>query len=615
MRNLRDIPIKQKLMVIVMVTTTVAMLLAAVGVIGADSLLFRRNLQRDLSALAQIIGDNSTAALAFNDPRSAAETLAALRARPHVVTACIYRTDGSMLANYVRQDAAGAGCPSTQAQGELKFDSRGLTVSHPILLSGRRIGTLVLLYDLGEISERIELYGATVLGVLLASSLIAFLLSSKLRAVIATPIAQLVRATTLVSETNDYSIRAQKASDDELGVLVDRFNEMLAGIQSRDKNLRTALREREEALRDAEKARERVRFMAESMPQKIFTATRGGDVDYLNRQWAEFSGQPLERIQNWGWTQFVHPDDLEANLRDWRHSIETGEPFHFQHRFRRADGEYRWHLTRAHAMRDAQGAISMWIGSNTDIHEQKEKEEELRLANEDLQQFAYSASHDLQEPIRNVAVYSEIVAKRYHNLLDADGQQFLGFLKEGGRRMATLINDLLAYTRAGVREENVAPLDSAAVLRQTLSGLAETIRENGAVVTYGPLPEVPMSEVHLQQVFQNLIGNALKYRTDDPPRIHVSAAPLGAGWRFSVEDNGIGIDPQYKEKIFGVFKRLHRDQKYGGTGIGLAICQRVVERYGGRIWVESEPGKGSTFYFTVPEPVRRNRATTQSSTS
>jgi light-regulated signal transduction histidine kinase (bacteriophytochrome) len=247
----------------------------------------------------------------------------------------------------------------------------------------------------------------------------------------------------------------------------------------------------------------------------------------------------------------------------------------------------------------------MWIGSNTDIHEQKEKEEELRRANEDLQQFAYSASHDLQEPIRNVAVYSEIVARRYHNLLDADGQQFLGFLKEGGRRLATLVDDLLAYTRAGVIENNMTPVNSADVLEHILSDYAEAIRESGATVTSDPLPSVYMGQAHLQQVLQNLIGNALKYRKEDPPQIHVSAVNEGGAVRFSVRDNGIGIDPTYKEKIFGVFKRLHRDQKYSGTGIGLAICQRVVERYGGRIWVESAPGKGSTFFFTVPERAPR----------
>jgi len=607
MRTFRDIPIRQKLVIIIMLTTSAALLLAGVGIVGADALLFRGNLRRDLSALAQIVADNSTAALAFNDPRSAAETLAALRARSHVVIACIYRLDGTILAKYSRPGAA-FGCPSIQGNDEFRFSGDDLTVSHVILLSGRRIGTLALRYDLHELSERMELYAETVLAVLLISSLIAFLLSTSLRAVIANPISQLVHATRLVSETSDYSIRVQKLAGDELGVLVDRFNEMLAGIQSRDHSLRSALAEREEALREAEKARERFRFMAESMPQKIFTASPAGDVDYFNRQWTEFTGLSFAQIEKLGWIKFVHPDEVEENVQIWRQSIETGEPFHIQHRFRRADGAYRWHLTRAHAMRDALGDISMWIGSNTDIHEQKEKEDELRRANDDLQQFAYSASHDLQEPIRNVAVYSEIVAKRYHNILDADGQQFLGFLTEGGRRLGMLINDLLAYTRAGMVENDMPTVDSSAVLRHTLASLAEAIRETDARVTYDPLPEVQMSEAHLQQVFQNIIGNALKYRTGDAPLIHVSAVRQGPAWRFSVKDNGIGIESQYKEKIFGVFKRLHRDQKYSGTGIGLAICQRVVERYGGRIWVESARGKGSTFFFTILERTPRGHS-------
>jgi light-regulated signal transduction histidine kinase (bacteriophytochrome) len=259
-------------------------------------------------------------------------------------------------------------------------------------------------------------------------------------------------------------------------------------------------------------------------------------------------------------------------------------------------------------MRNARGEITLWIGSSTEIHEQKLKEEELRRANEDLQQFAYSASHDLQEPIRNVAVYSEIVAKRYHHLLDADGRLYLGFLKEGGRRLATLVNDLLAYTRASRAELSEAVVDSSVALRDALTGLTEALRESHAIVTYDALPEVHMSEAHLQQVFQNLVGNALKYRNAAPPKIHISAVSRGGFWCFSVQDNGIGIEPQYKEKIFGVFKRLHHDQKFSGTGIGLAICQRVVERYGGRIWVESEPGNGATFFFTIPQHTEATRS-------
>jgi PAS domain S-box-containing protein len=613
MRNFRDIPIRQKLMVITMTTTIVALLLAAAGILASDTYFFRRSLQRDLSALSQIIADASTAALAFNDSEAASETLAALRARPHLASACIYRADGTVLAKYLRPDRSSSDCPPV-GQDRARFSSNDLTVSHAVLLSGRPIGTLVLDYDLGEIGERVRVFGGTVFGVLVVASVIAFLLSSNLRAAIATPVSHLVRATTQVSESEDYSVRAQKFSGDELGVLVDRFNEMLAGIQLRDNRLRTALREREEALHDAEKAQERFRFMAESMPQKIFTALPNGDIDYLNRQWMEFTGLTFEQMKGWGWAQMIHPDDVEENIRSWRHAVETGELFHLQHRCRRADGVYRWHLSRAHAMRDATGNISMWIGSNTDIHEQKEKEEELRRANEDLQQFAYSASHDLQEPIRNVAVYSEIVATKYHDRLDADGQQFLGFLMEGGRRLATLIHDLLAYTRVGVVDVCTAKVNSSAILQDVLLNLSEAVRQSDGNVTYDELPEVWMSPAHLQQVFQNLIGNALKYRRDEPPEIHISATLEGAGWCFSVRDNGIGIEPKYREVIFGVFKRLHRDERYSGTGIGLAICQRVVERYGGRIWVESSLGQGSNFFFTVPQVHPAKIASAQSTT-
>lgn len=613
MRKLRDIPIGQKLMIIIMVTTTAALLLASLGIVLADSLLFRGYLRRDLSALTRIIADNSTAALAFDDPKSASETLAALHARPHVIGACIYRLDSTILANYSRQ--YNFVCPPVETESAIRFTPDRLTAAAPVLLNGSRIGSLVLVYDLGEIYDRIVLYGSTVLCVLLASSLLALLLSSRLRAVIATPISQLVRATTSVAKTGDYSVRAQRFSNDELGTLVDRFNEMLAGIQSRDNELKKALLDRELALMEVERERERFHFMAESMPQKIFTAQPNGAIDYFNQQWALFTGLSLEQISTLGWTQFIHPDDREESLRTWQESISSGEPFFCEHRFRRADGAYRWHLSRAHAMRDTSAAISMWIASSTEIHEQKEKEDELRRANDDLQQFAYSASHDLQEPIRNVAVYSELVAKKYHNVLDADGQQFLGFLQEGGRRLATLINDLLAYTRAGMAQAVEAPVQAATVLEHTLASLAEAVRESGAVVTSDGLPEVFMGESHLQQVFQNLIGNALKYRSEDPPRIHVSASKRGASWLFSVSDNGIGIDPRYKEKIFGVFKRLHHDQKYGGTGIGLAICQRVVERYGGRIWVESEPGKGATFFFSVPQHPQRARASAAESSA
>ncbi|HUB81770.1 MAG TPA: ATP-binding protein [Bryobacteraceae bacterium] len=590
-RSFRDLPIKQKLVVTMMVTTAAALIVAAFGIVLTDSILFRGYLRRDLSALAKIIADNTTASLQFDDPKSAGETLATLRARGHVVDACVYRPNGDLFATYSRHDSTG--CPPMSRQTGIRFTPEGVVVSQAIILSGRQIGILMLKYDLGELWERVRLYGSTVFAVLLASSVLAFLLSARLREIIAAPISDLVRATTSVSETGDYSTRAEKLSGDELGLLVDRFNEMLAGIQSRD-----------DALKEE---RERFRFMAESMPQKIFTARPDGYIDYVNRQWLDFSGLPTGQLLGQNWAQIVHPDDVEDNVALWRHSVETGEPVHLEHRVRRADGKYRWHLTRAHAMRDTDGNIVMWIGSATEIHEQKEKEQALRRANDDLQQFAYSASHDLREPIRNVTVYSEMVASRYKDVIDSEGQMFLGFLVEGGRRLAMLVNDLLAYTSAGTAELPEARVDANAVLKYSLASLAEAIRESGAEVTSDALPQVYIGEAHLQQVLQNLIANALKYHDANPPRIHISAVRHSADWCFSVQDHGIGIDPQYKEKIFGVFKRLHTDRNFGGTGIGLAICKRVVERYGGRIWVESEPGKGATFFFTIP---RRAQART-----
>lgn len=598
MKTFRDSSIRVKVLIVTVATIAAALVLAGFGIVLADAILYRQSLRRDLMTLSMIIADNSSAALAFNDPEAAMQTLAALHAREHLESACLFRNDGSILAQYQRQ--SGLGCAPPRQAEDMTFSGDVLTVSRPVFVKNVRLGTLTLSYDLAEIGERTRLFAATVAAVFLAASLLALLLSARLRAAITRPISALVHASSTVSRTGDYSIRAEKFAEDELGQLADRFNQMLSGIQSRDRDLKQALAGREAALREAEAERERFHFLAESMPQKIFTATPAGAVDYFNRQWMEFTGIAFEQISDWGWSQFVHPDEIEENARAWRHAVETGEPLRIEHRFLRADGMYRWHLSRAVAMRDPSGRVIMWIGSSTEIHEQKEKEEELRRANADLEQFAYSASHDLQEPIRNVAVYSDLVARRYSTLLDEEGKQFLVFLQEGGARLKTLVTDLLAYTRASMVELVQTPVDAEAALKNSLANLAEAIRESGAQVSYDPLPVVSIGEAHLEQIFQNLISNALKYRKDAPPEIHVSAKKIGAEWCFFVKDNGIGIDPRYKEKIFGLFKRLHHTE-FSGTGIGLAICKRVVERYGGRIWVDSVLGRGSTFLFTIPE--------------
>jgi signal transduction histidine kinase len=226
---------------------------------------------------------------------------------------------------------------------------------------------------------------------------------------------------------------------------------------------------------------------------------------------------------------------------------------------------------------------------------------ELKRSNDELQQFAYVSSHDLQEPLRMVASFTQLLAGRYKGRLDSDADEFIAFAVDGCNRMQALIQDLLAYSRAGANGKSRLEVSSEETLNESLAILRIMIEKSGAVVTHDPLPALTTDEAQLTQVFQNLVGNAVKYRSAEVPRVHVSAEKGdGNEWVFSVRDNGLGIEPQYFEKIFILFQRLHGRDEFEGTGIGLAVCKKILERLGGRIWVESEPEKGSTFYFALP---------------
>jgi PAS domain S-box-containing protein len=740
MGTFRDLPIKQKLMVIIMSVTAAALFLAGGGMVLSDTLLFRGSMQRDISALAQIVADNSTAALAFDDPRAASETLASLKARPHLAAACIYLLNGTMFASYLRAGEAN-GCPAGGPDDELRFTNTGLLIRRPIELNRRRIGTLVMLYDLGEISEHIQAYAQAVVFVLIVSSLVAFLLSSRLRAIIAGPISQLAQATHAISETRDYGIRAQKVSDDELGRLADGFNEMLTRIQSQDDELRKALLAQDAALRLTQAVRDSLRTTLASIGDAVISTDAAGYVVFLNpvaqrllgmaeadvigkhldnvfqivnefsrakvesplakvlredgivglandtiliaRDGTEIpiadSGAPIRgetgAIQG---TVLVFRDvtarrraeetsrllativessddaifskDLTGVVTSWNkgaarifgftademigQSILTIFPpgrsdelssildrlrrgtriEHYQTVRRTKTGEFLNVSLTISPMQDLLGRITGASTISRDITEQvraadrlarlnadlQRSNETLALTNQDLERFAFIASHDLQEPLRMITAYSQLLISSYPGQFDKDASMFVGNIVEGTRRMRELLADLLAYTevRAG-DEEPLELVDLNEVIDGVLENLKTAIDENEAQVTVGPMPKLRAHRGHLESLFQNLIGNALKYRGDQPPRIHVSVEKVNSTLRFSVKDNGMGIDSAYHQQIFEVFKRLH-GKKIPGTGVGLAICQRIVERYGGRIWVESQPGQGATFLFTLP---------------
>jgi len=313
----------------------------------------------------------------------------------------------------------------------------------------------------------------------------------------------------------------------------------------------------------------------------------------------------------------------EAQLAAHKAACAAHEPFHDLEFGRRdASGQMHYVSVSGQPIYDEEGNFAGYRGVGKDItrrkldeaalreaHDELEhKARELARSNEELQQFAYVASHDLQEPLRMISSYTQLIQRRYGGKLDGDAKEFMDYIVDGAARMKQLIEDLLAYSRVGTRGRDFAEVDSAAALAKALANLRGAQEASGAKVTWDALPRVVADASQLTQMFQNLIGNAMKFRGTDAPRIHVGSETRDHVWVFTVRDNGIGLDTQYADRIFMMFQRLHNKAEYPGTGIGLAICKKIVDRHGGRIWVESQPGHGCTFGFTLPRPTQGSPA-------
>jgi PAS domain S-box-containing protein len=368
----------------------------------------------------------------------------------------------------------------------------------------------------------------------------------------------------------------------------------------------TAQRDAEERLRESE-ARFRQTF--ELAASGIAHVVDGRFVK-VNKALCEILGYGERELLGKTVKDVSHPDD--RNVTDaGRARIRAGEieSARYQKRYLRGDtGAVVWCDIAITLVRDVFGVPQYEVAIFDDITAQKNAEaalraahEELKRSNSELEQFAYVASHDLQEPLRMVASYTQLLQRRYDARLDGDAREFMAYIVDGATRMKQLIEDLLAYSRVGTKGKDFRPVACETALRRALANLRAAIEESGAAVSYDALPTVDADEVQLAQLLQNLIGNALKFRSSSVPRIHLGIQELDTEWQFEVRDNGIGIEPQYYERIFMVFQRLHNKGEYPGTGIGLAICKKVVERHGGRIWVTSSPGQGSSFHFTLPK--------------
>lgn len=352
---------------------------------------------------------------------------------------------------------------------------------------------------------------------------------------------------------------------------------------------------------------ERYRFALETTGQIGWSTPPDGVVEDMP-MWRQYSGQSLEEVKGWKWLAAVHPDDRESARKAWSNAADQKCYYATEYRIRRADGVYRNFMVRGIPLLNEDGSCKEWVGTCIDITDRKLAEDrliatmkDLRTSNQDLEQFAYVASHDLQEPLRMVANYMQLLERRYKDKLDQNARDFIGFAVSGAVRMQQLIDSLLEYSRVQSRKKPFGEVNLGALLKQVLRDLEKPVLAAGARITADPLPHVFGDALQLGTVFQNLIGNALKFRGKNSPEIHIVADEFSRYWKITVRDNGIGIAPEYQERVFKIFQRLHNQTEYPGTGIGLAVCRRVIERHGGETGVESEFGKGSSFWFTLPK--------------
>lgn len=502
-----------------------ALLIASAGLMTTDFLRFRNEMVADLRTLAEIIASNTTASLSFDDERAAEETLLTLKARASIVSACVYGPDGKIFARYYRPSGPREPFPEPPEPDGHHFEEGELVLTQAIQLQGERIGTLSLRNDLSELYARLRLQAFTTAFVLLAAAAFAFLLSSGLQRSISRPLLDLAGTARDVSERRDYSIRARRRSADELGQLVDAFNDMLDQIQRRESDLRQA------------------------------------------------------------------KDELEHRVEE--RTLELKQELAER---RRAESEL------------------------------EVRNQELHQSNKELDDFAYIASHDLKEPLRGIHNYSVFLLEDYGDKLDDEGRAKLETLTRLSRRMEDLINSLLHFSRVGRVDLAFDEVDLNEIVAVAVDSIAINLQEQRVEVRIPrPLPVIICDRARVGEVFSNLIVNAMKYNDKKEKWIEIGVAegvrppvdpegedlegadPQPADWPvLYVRDNGIGIQEKHFDSIFRIFKRLHAREKFGGgTGAGLTIVKKIVERHSGRIWVESTYGEGTTVYFTLGQRTDR----------
>ena len=363
----------------------------------------------------------------------------------------------------------------------------------------------------------------------------------------------------------------------------------------------------------------RLQQLIASLPQLVWTCQPDGQCDFLSEQWVTYTGIPAEEQLGFRWLEQIHPDDRETTIARWNHAVENDTNFRVEFRIRSQQGVYQWFDTIATKLYDGEGQLVKWFGSNTNIEEKKkatleierlnselearvvERTKQLEVANRELEAFSYSVSHDLRAPLRHIHGYSDILLENHQGQLDEDGKKVLGVVKDRALKMGNLIDDLLEFSRLGRRTMKRQSIRSTALVEEVYKDLIALEPKRTVHFTIHPLEDATGDFSMIKQVWMNLIANAIKYtRYKEPAVIEVRSSLESGEVRYFIKDNGTGFDMQHVDKLFNVFQRLHKDADFEGTGVGLALVKRIVQRHGGQVGVEAEKNQGATFYFTLP---------------
>ena len=732
----KDIPIQTKLMRIIFLISGIILLVTSIAFFIYEVYSFRYNTVKKLSTLSQVIAINSTAALAFDDDKTAAEILRALTAEPQIVAAALYDSDGNLFAQF-KQDSVVTDFPVSPRIVEPHFNGSNLETFQPVTEAGRQLGIIYLKSNLGNMYERFRLLGITILTAIGLCLILAYFLSKFFQKSISKPILDLASTARTISVNRDFSVRAVKSGSDELGFLSDSFNDMLRQIQHQSNSLKeinqkldksekffralteqgsdmktlstptgrtfyvsptvkkilgygeqefidtvpelmhpddlSEFVERRSAALDkpgksffvqarlkhkngswrwcegtitnmldepavagfvanfrditAKKKTEEVIRQAEANYREIFDKASNaiytldietGIIIQANKRAYEITGYTQEELfKNGGKDIFTDNKDylLEEAIEYFQKAV-TGQPQTFEWIFKKKDGSFSW--IEVNLKKATIGGKARILAFFEEINERKKSQlaiqnlneqleqkvinrtVQLEIANKELEAFSYSVSHDLRAPLRAINGYAKMVWEDYHHMLDDEGKRLFTRIEDNAKKMGSLIDDLLEFSRMGRKEIQKSKVDMTALAESSLSEISSSVDHHADVKIHN-LHDANADPVMLKQVMINLLSNAIKYSSKkENPVIEVKSHIEDDEIIYTVTDNGVGFNNEYVGKLFGVFQRLHLQSEFEGTGVGLALVKRIINKHGGRIWAAGEINKGATFSFSLP---------------